>query len=71
MKRIIRNQVINILPSLDDLADYVNSSTFFTDSQKSQILRELYLPENPPRLVVFLSLIFPIKSVSIFAWPFS
>ena len=41
MKRIIRNQVINILPSLDDLADYVNSSTFFTDSQKSQILREL------------------------------
>ena len=41
MKRIIRNQVIDILPSLDDLADYVNSSTFFTDSQKSQILREL------------------------------
>jgi hypothetical protein len=41
MKRIIRNQVIDILPSLDDLADYVNGSTFFTDSQKSQILREL------------------------------
>jgi hypothetical protein len=41
LKRIIRNQVIDILPNLDELADFVNESTFFTDSQKSQILREL------------------------------
>ena len=65
MKRIIRNQVIDILPSLDDLADYVNGSTFFTDSQKSQILRELVFTRKSSTLSVFLSLIFPIKSVSI------
>jgi hypothetical protein len=40
-KKIVRNEVNKLLPNLDDLAAYVNESSYFTPTQKSQILREL------------------------------
>ena len=49
-KKVVRNQVKSILPSLDDLAEFVNSSSFFSDSQKSQILRELVFTRRSPTL---------------------
>ena len=49
-KKKVRSEVSNILPSLDDLAAYINESSYFTNTQKSQILRELVFTRSSSTL---------------------
>jgi len=49
-KKIVRNEVSKLLPNLDDLAAYVNESSYFTSTQKSQILRELVFTRSSSTL---------------------
>jgi len=46
----VRDEVIEILPSLEDLSIYVHYSTFFSDSEKKLLLTELALRGNSPTL---------------------
>ena len=46
----VRDEVIEILPDLSGLSDYVYANSFFTLSEKKLILRELALRGNSPAL---------------------
>jgi hypothetical protein len=46
----VRDDVIEILPDLAGLSDYVYDNSFFTQSEKTLILRELALRGNSPTL---------------------
>ena len=46
----VRDEVIQILPDLSGLSDYVYANSFFTLSEKKLILRELALRGNSPTL---------------------
>ena len=46
----VRDEVIRILPDLSGLSDYVYDNSFFTQSEKTLILRELALRGNSPTL---------------------
>ena len=46
----VRDDVIEILPDLSGLSDYVYANSFFTLSEKKLILRELALRGSYPAL---------------------
>jgi hypothetical protein len=46
----VRDEVIEVLPSLEDLSNYIYYSTFFSDSEKKSVLTQLALRGNSPLL---------------------